>query len=224
MLKRKSSAKNKIEVRDIEKKDLLNDQICGKGGNEEGTFSTFIDVNSEIEVKEEPLDFKEEDVLADTLSDQVFELHENQEKIFTFIDINSEIKINDVPSYIKEEEELNDPFFEKIPGLFENQKCDSTEKADLNDSDEEEMTTSKRELEESEEKNAGLLKRKKITSQLPELASSDEDIDRVDETCNNWDNMQGNQHFSDLSSHIKIDFFITSKHSTIFVKDLVMEL
>ncbi|KAB7502052.1 hypothetical protein Anas_12871 [Armadillidium nasatum] len=163
MFERKSSAKNKIEVRGIEKKDLLNDQICG---NQEGTFSTFIDVNSEIDVKEEPFDFKEEDVMADKLCDQVLGLHENQqEKTFTFIDINSEIKINDVPSYIKEEEELNDPFFEKIPGLDENQMR-------------KEMTTSKRELEQSEEKNAGLLKRKKIISQLPESASSDEDFDR----------------------------------------------
>ncbi|RXG73920.1 hypothetical protein Avbf_02286 [Armadillidium vulgare] len=67
------------------------------------------------------------------------------------------------------------------------------------DSDEEDTTTSKRELEESEEKNAGLLKRKKITSQLPpELASSGEDFDRVDETCNNWDNMQGSQGLQQL--------------------------
>ncbi|KAB7507431.1 hypothetical protein Anas_06058 [Armadillidium nasatum] len=73
--------------------------------NQNIKFLSNMDVKEEIVVKDEPLDFEEEDVEKGQLLDHISGLDENQRmKFFLNLDIKDEVEIKDEPLEFCEEE------------------------------------------------------------------------------------------------------------------------
>ncbi|KAL7635439.1 UNVERIFIED_CONTAM: hypothetical protein RMT77_014508 [Armadillidium vulgare] len=81
-----------------------------------------MDVKEEIDVKDEPLDFEEEDVEKNQFFEHISGLDESQRmKFFLNLDIKDEVEIKHEPLEFCEEELENGQVFDQISGLDESQ-------------------------------------------------------------------------------------------------------